>query len=273
MAAKLSEDAFNLARKAIEQAPNNPLAMRAMLGYYRHKKAIAQADPLVKRALNFLNDDPLLPLVLGLAYLDDKNFEKEGLSMVDKALPANETNNPALYFVAKYRYEHGAKAEAAKYVAKILASSPQNELALALKAEMERPLPPPPPVAAKAAAPAPLTTEQLLRKAQKHRENDRTKEALAIYEKILDENGQNVQALLGIGWCYIDLNYIPTAISSFQQVININRKNAEAYYGLAEAHRAQKHKAEALNNYRLFLQLAPNHPEAPVARQAIQDLQ
>lgn len=272
-----SEEAFNAAKRALELSPNNRVALRVMIDYYRHKKAGSQAQVIIDQAKNFPND--YLNITLGMAAIEESDTSAAGESLLLSGLEKLPDYNHGRYYLAKYYYENDKIEAAKKILTPMLQDVPNHELANKLMAAINKPAPEPQPAVkgkgknnAPAAAPAVMTTAQLLNRAKLLRGNDRTKEALAIYEKITDEDSSNIQAHLGMGWCYIDMGYTTPAITSFKQVLAININNAEAYYGLAEAYKAQKNKNEAIKNYQLFIQLAPNHPEAGIAKRAMENL-
>jgi tetratricopeptide (TPR) repeat protein len=62
------------------------------------------------------------------------------------------------------------------------------------------------------------------------------------------------------------------AEAEFKQALKISPNHGEALMGLAETYRTQGKKAEAIRYYERYLEVLPNGPDAPVARNAIQRL-
>lgn len=115
--------------------------------------------------------------------------------------------------------------------------------------------------------------ERLLGSAERARRADRTSRALRLYEKALELEPGNIDALSGIGWTYIDLEETAAAIATFAQVIRQNERYSEGHMGLAEAYNQKGMRRDAVKHYRRYLELLPDGPEARVARRMIEQLQ
>jgi Flp pilus assembly protein TadD len=83
----------------------------------------------------------------------------------------------------------------------------------------------------------------------------------------------DVDALLGLGWCHIDLEQPNAAITSFERVIALAPQLAEAHLGLAESYRMYGKKSLAREHYNQYLELAPEGSEANAVRRALRDLE
>lgn len=136
-----------------------------------------------------------------------------------------------------------------------------------------------PPVEAEAAtapaarpAPRPVTYEEALARAESLREKGRSSSALTQYKRALEQNPQGAAALLGTGWCYIDLGKFSAAAAAFRQVIASDKAAPVAHFGLAEALRYAGDQAGAIRSYQKYLELAPSGSDAVVARNALEAL-
>lgn len=95
--------------------------------------------------------------------------------------------------------------------------------------------------------------------------------AIATLNKIIQifaEKQMPANNLLGdvyydIAMSYSYLNNIDAAILNFKKVLEINPQNAYAHYNLGLAYYKKNQKDLAITHLNIFLQLAPDAPEAP----------
>ncbi len=164
-------------------------------------------------------------------------------------------------------------------------------LTITMKAP-EPPAPPPPPPtapeptpeppAAKApepipearakARPKPPSVKQQLAEADRLREAGKSEQALEIYGRIASDDPENVEALAGRGLCYFDLEQYAPAEASLRAALRLSPTQADALLGLAETYRAAGRKADAIAMFERYLAAHPGGDEAPVARNAINQL-
>jgi len=131
---------------------------------------------------------------------------------------------------------------------------------------------PAPEPAATPAPKKPLTTAQRLARADRLRDRERTSAALALYGEVLEDEPANVEALVGQGWCYIDLERWVPAKALFKRALKVSPRYGEALMGMAEAARYQGDTETAREYYERYLDALPNGPEARVARKALDEL-
>ncbi|MFN0063292.1 MAG: tetratricopeptide repeat protein [Myxococcaceae bacterium] len=128
------------------------------------------------------------------------------------------------------------------------------------------------PVSVAAKQQPPKTFEAHLMMGHRLRARERLEPALAAYDKALQLRPGNADALTGKGLVLLDLENLRDAEDSFLGALKANPTSLDALMGLAETYRAQGRKADAVRYYEQYLSLAPDGPEAPVARSAIQKL-
>jgi tetratricopeptide (TPR) repeat protein len=75
-----------------------------------------------------------------------------------------------------------------------------------------------------------------------------------------------------VGGFYLDQQDYQGAYSRYKEATLVDPGNADAVFGLAEAARGLKHKDEAVQNYRLYLDVVASGKKAKEARKALADL-
>jgi tetratricopeptide (TPR) repeat protein len=76
-----------------------------------------------------------------------------------------------------------------------------------------------------------------------------------------------------VGQFYLNREDYAGAYARFKEATQADPENPEAVFYLAEAAHRMNHKAEAVQNYQLYLDALPNGPKAKEARKALHDLQ
>jgi tetratricopeptide (TPR) repeat protein len=75
-----------------------------------------------------------------------------------------------------------------------------------------------------------------------------------------------------VGQYYLQTGDYQGAYSRFKEATEVNPGDADAVFGLAEAARGLKHKDEAVENYKLYLDVVPDGSKAKAARKALAEL-
>src|SRR5205814_4736584 len=92
-----------------------------------------------------------------------------------------------------------------------------------------KPVPPPePPKPVEKPKPKKLTVQDMIDQANKLRDKGQTEKALDTYGRALDEAPDNVEALAGRGWCYVDMAEYAPAEASFQAALDKSDKYEDA---------------------------------------------
>lgn len=121
-------------------------------------------------------------------------------------------------------------------------------------------------------AAAPRGPKAMLAQAARLREKGNVDQALDLYGRVADDDPENVEALAGRGSCYLDLEKYPLAEAAFKAALQVDSKQPDALLGLAEAYRWQRKKADAIKYYEKYLAVSPEGEDAPVARNALEEL-
>jgi tetratricopeptide (TPR) repeat protein len=184
----------------------------------------------------------------------------------------------ARYKLAKAYHLQGQNDKALELVQAILKAVPDHDRAKALLATLQPPEPPPeekPEAKEEEEKPkeAPMSFDKLVAAANRMRSRDQTHKALELYEKALELEPKDPDALTGLGWCYFDLEQTDAAIRTFKQVISELPRFSDAHMGLAMAYEEKDMKRDAVKHYQKYLEIMPNGPDAPVAKNALQRLQ
>ncbi|MBK6685617.1 MAG: zinc-ribbon domain-containing protein [Deltaproteobacteria bacterium] len=112
-----------------------------------------------------------------------------------------------------------------------------------------------------------------MKTADRLREKDRTTQALNAYGRAADLKPNSAETHTGKGWCFLDLEKPQAALAAFERALSVNDKYADAYYGMAEAHRVLNHKPEAIAAYEQYLARAPSGTaERKAVQRAIEEL-
>ena len=86
-------------------------------------------------------------------------------------------------------------------------------------------------------------------------DNDNEK-ALECYEKTIQINPKNEDAIFNKGLIKAEQNKLEEAKDCFKEVVKINNNYAYGYYALAMAYEAEGMLKDALSNYEKFLSLS-----------------
>jgi Tfp pilus assembly protein PilF len=129
--------------------------------------------------------------------------------------------------------------------------------------------PPPPP---KPAPPAPKGPKALLARAKALLGKGDAATALDLYGRVASDDPENVEAQVGRGLCYLDLEKWAPAEASFQAALRLDPDQADALLGLAETHRYEGKTAEAISGYERYLARHPDGEDAEVAKNALAQL-
>ncbi len=110
-------------------------------------------------------------------------------------------------------------------------------------------------------------------KANKLAENGDCNGAIKMFEKALDSRPSGVEALTGLGYCFLDKKKLPEALSSFRAALGISPRYAEALLGMGDTYRGEGMKAEAADFYKRYLEVDPQGARATTARRFIEEFE
>ncbi len=171
-----------------------------------------------------------------------------------------------------------------------LAPTPEPTAPAAVSPPASAPLPDPPAtrgegekVAAAPPSPAPARparvappkarpAAKLVAEGTKLRERGKAQAALEVFNRALDLEESNPDALAGRGLCYLDLSQYREAEASFQAALQAAPEHASALMGLAETYRYQGLRPGAVTYYKKYLAAHPDGEDAVAATNAIEAL-
>jgi len=266
-----TERAFAYMKRTLEADLTLKDGLRAASRYYALANTQESFNGIADQATAILADDPAFNYSLGLLRSNDETQLEAAVQAFQKALEKEPDHLGARFRLAAIFAKRGDRDRALGLVDEVLRQAPDHSHALALKKELN-----PPKVEAKPEEPktasAPESFETLVNRANKARQSERSRQALDLYGRALELRPDNVEALTGLGFVYLDMDQAGNAISQFQKATAANSRFSDAFMGLAEAYRARGQKRDAVKNYQRYLDLAPDGAEANVARQALKDL-
>ena len=117
------------------------------------------------------------------------------------------------------------------------------------------------------------TYHRLITEADKHSEHGRTMRAIKLYDRALKAYPEGAEAILGMGFCELDLQRFSAAIRSFKKAMGLRPGYGEAMIGLAEAYKAMGSRRKALDYYRAYVQAHPGGSKASFAKRNIKQLE
>ena len=135
------------------------------------------------------------------------------------------------------------------------------------------PAPAPPAPAAAQGPEAPISLEKIIAHADKQLENGRTNEARKLYEKALQMDPRNVEALTGLGYADLDRERFMSAVDNFRKALDVVPDYGEAIIGMAESYKVRGEREKAVEYYQRYIKVLPGGAKASMARANLRDLQ
>ncbi|MCP4600621.1 MAG: tetratricopeptide repeat protein [Proteobacteria bacterium] len=108
--------------------------------------------------------------------------------------------------------------------------------------------------------------ESTLNQAARFQESGQTASAVTLFKNVLERSPSNIDALSGLGYCYLDKGSPGKAIANFRRALGINSSFGPALLGLAETFKRLGQREQALKYYRSYIQSHPNGRQAGMAR-------
>jgi tetratricopeptide (TPR) repeat protein len=103
--------------------------------------------------------------------------------------------------------------------------------------------------------------DSLLAKANKQAETNCSK-AMELFMKALEQRPNGVEALTGMGYCHLDAKQFSSAFSKFRAALAVSAKYEPALGGVAETYQRQGNKEAAIEAWRKYLDAYPNSAKA-----------
>jgi predicted Zn finger-like uncharacterized protein len=275
---QLVVDVAPLAQRAVNADAASPSANLAMADVLRLQ---GKPAPSVKRYLDTArgkagdDQETLASIALADAQLAmrDGKLPDAAKALAGVAAPDDMRIKLAL---AQLAYAQAKPADAKTHVDQVLATQPDNDVALAMYGKLEKsvvtsdPLPPEDGDAKQGTGStskpsgggAPRADyDSLLAQANKQAETNCTK-AVDFYMKALEQRPNGVEALAGMGYCHLDAKQFSSAFSKFRAALAVSPKYEPALGGIAETYQRQGNKEAATEAWRKYLDIYPSSAKA-----------
>jgi len=112
--------------------------------------------------------------------------------------------------------------------------------------------------------------DSLLAKANKLAESNCSK-AMELFGKALEQKPTGVEALTGMGYCYLDAKQFASAFSKFRAALAVSSRYEPALGGVAETYQRQGNKEQAIEAWHRYLDVIPDSPKAKKQLQILGD--
>jgi predicted Zn finger-like uncharacterized protein len=287
-AKKLVLEAGPLAQKAVMAAADDPSANLAMADVLRLQgKSAKDIARYIDKAKAKAGDDKELQRSIALAGAE-VSVRDGKLDDAAKALGAIDAQGDTrvAFETALVAFLQNHAADAKPQVDQILATASDHDAARALSKKLQTavtksdPLPPedgatkgpdkgPDSGSTKGSAakpqPTPTVTagdyDSLLARANKLAETSCTK-AMELFGKALEQKPTGVEALTGMGFCYLDAKQFASAFSKFRAALAVSSRYEPALDGVAETYQRQGNKEQAIEAWHHYLDAYPDSSKA-----------
>jgi len=115
--------------------------------------------------------------------------------------------------------------------------------------------------------------DALLARAAKLQQSGNSSGAATLFQKVLESQPSNIDALCGLAYCYLDRGNKGQAVAHFRRALGVNASYGPAIIGLANTYKSQGNKSEALKWYKKYLQVRPGGRHATLAKANIERLE
>ncbi|HWO20829.1 MAG TPA: tetratricopeptide repeat protein, partial [Kofleriaceae bacterium] len=290
-------EAFTSAQRALKAVPDDAAANLAMAAVLRLQKKSATQLKRYSNAARQKGDpawarDVALADALVLARDSKLEEARAALEAIDSGEGRLETSSDvrARFQLAKVLLLQGKAADAKPLVEQVLAAQPEHAAAKALAAKLETavtksdPLPPEDPdqkdpkdpKGGSGSAPRPPdgqgsgsgagpvaggSYDALVRRADTTAERD-CAQAIPIYQKALEQKQTGVEAMTGLGYCFIDQKQFASAFGKFRSALAISPRFEPALWGIGEAYVQQGRKEQAIEAFQRYLEVFPGSAKA-----------
>lgn len=276
-------EAVPLVQRAHKAAPAEPTASLAMAELLRMQGKPARE---VRRYLDTAKASKAAPAEL--AVIESLLLIRDGkLAEARKLLASADTGAAALEQSGDVRLRlraaaaalaDGKPTEARAAVDAVLAAQPEHEVAKALLERLERtvsdtdPLPPEEGPDERNGGPGSGgerdngaggdSFEKLVERANKLAADGACRKAIPLYDAALDKVPNGVNALVGLGFCYIETKQFSSAHSKFRAALSVHPRHERAMWGQAQLYQEQDNRPRAIEAYREYLEAFPGSAAA-----------
>ena len=117
-----------------------------------------------------------------------------------------------------------------------------------------------------------LSKNELLRNADRKYRRGKAEEAIALFNKVLEKEPGNIEALNGLGHTHLQMNAYGVAISKFKRALSQNPSFGPSMIGMAQVYKQMGRRPEAIKWFEKYLNSNSNRPHADLARRNIAEL-
>jgi len=269
-------DAAPLAQRALKAQADDPSANLAMADVLRLQgKSLKDVQRYLEAAKAKGAADKELARSIALAdartLIRDAKLEDAAKELVALDGAGDARVQTELALVA---YAQGKPADAKPFVDQILASTPDHDVARALQKRLETAVVKTDPMPTEGSGsvvhhdPNPVNVpsgggdyDGLVGKADKLADTNCTA-AMPLYSKALEQKPTGVEALTGMGYCYLNSKQFASAFSKFRSALAVSSKFEPALAGVAETYQQQGNKEQAIEAWQRYLEAYPGAPKA-----------
>jgi predicted Zn finger-like uncharacterized protein len=272
-------DAATLAQKAIKAAADDPSASLAMSDVLR-LQGKPQKD--VQRYLEAAKAKGAADkeLARSIAVGDALVLERDGkLDDAAKVLASTDGagDTRVQQELAMVAYAQGKSADAKPLVDQILASTPDHDVARALQKRLDTSVAKTDPMPSEGSGsvhhdptPPPNTGnngggggdyDTLVARADKLAVSN-CSSAMTAYGKALEQKPTGVEALTGMGYCYLNGKQFASAFSKFRSALAVSQRFEPALAGVAETYQQQGNREQAVEAWQKYLEAYPGSAKA-----------
>ena len=279
---QLAIDAAALAQKALKAKADDAYANLAMADVLRLQgKSAHDVDRYLQVAKAKAGDDKELARSIALAAaqtdLRDTFYDD---ALKDLGAYATADDPHVRIVLALIAFQQNKPGDARPLVDQVLSASPDHDVARALAKRLETvvaktdPLPPEDHSGKPTTTNPPITHtgggtpdtgggdyDALVAKAGKMAESNCPR-AMEIYDKALEQKPTGVEALTGIGYCYLDAKQFSSAFSKFRTALAVSQHYEPALAGIAETYQQQGNKDQAIAAWHAYLEAYPGAAKA-----------
>jgi predicted Zn finger-like uncharacterized protein len=273
-------DAATDAQKAYKAAPEDPAANLALASVLRLQGKPARELERYVGAVKAPEwaRDAALASALALARDGKLDDAKAAFAAIDNGDGKLESSGDvrARFHLALIALAQNRAADAKPLVDQVLAAQPEHAAAKALSAKLDTlvaktdPLPPeenhgsggkPPSGGTGGNVDTSGSYDQLLARANKLADTN-CNAATTLFLKALEQKPNGVEALTGLGFCYIDAKQFSNAYSKFRSALAVSSRYEPALRGIAEMYQQQGLRDQAIEAYQRLLEVYPNNAAA-----------
>lgn len=113
----------------------------------------------------------------------------------------------------------------------------------------------------------------LIAQGNKLLERGKARDAQKLFEKALLEQPDQLEALSGLAYCYLDTEHYGAAVDTFKRILSTMPNSGEALIGLAETYKVRGDKERSLDYYKKYVAELPSGSKAAMARTNISELE